>query len=329
MILFPLHGIVLVTCPPDSKDKCDKDNRECPSRPCPPQLCPTQDCAENVPGCPTHTCDKDNRECPSRPCPPQLCPTQNCAENVPGCPTHTCDTGKRECPPQDCKEENLPGHCTEQTRSCTHSGVNYNNGDSWRSAESPCDICHCLDGYVRCEREQCYTPCRNPTAPPPNTCCPVCDGCGVNGHEVPNGAVIPVGDPCQECRCKNGNMVCSRVRCSPPSCHNPVHHAGECCPRCEQCEYDSEVYGNGERFTSKRDPCLQCYCSAGEVSCINMAASCPTPHCTHPARHRGECCATCNNCEYGQRVYADGEVCKPQGDGPCLQCSWWECNLLQ
>lgn len=27
-------------------------------------------------------------------------------------------------------------------------------------------------------------------------------GCDVNGHEVPNGAVIPVGDPCEECRCE-------------------------------------------------------------------------------------------------------------------------------
>lgn len=30
---------------------------------------------------------------------------------------------------------------------------------------------------------------------------------------------------------KNGNMVCSRIRCSAPSCNNPVYHAGECCPR--------------------------------------------------------------------------------------------------
>ncbi|XP_042081177.1 uncharacterized protein LOC121815245 isoform X2 [Haplochromis burtoni] len=186
------------------------------------------------------------------------------------------------------------------------------------------------DGYVRCEREQCYTPCRNPTAPPPNTCCPVCEGCDVNGHEVPNGAVIPVGDPCEECRCENGNMVCSHVYCPAPSCHNPVYHAEECCPRCEQCEYESKVYGNGESFTSKSDPCLQCYCSAGEVFCRNMAASCPTSHCTHPARHRGECCASCNDCQYDQRVYANGVMLRLPGSGPCLHCrckAGWEYNL--
>ncbi|CAI5664367.1 unnamed protein product [Oreochromis niloticus] len=335
---------------PDCQTRtCDEDNSQCPQQPCPPQNCPgenvpdcqtrtcddnrqcpqqpcpNQDCREeNVPGCQTRTCDEDNRQCPQQPCPPQ-----NCAqENVPGCQTQTCNEDNRECPPQDCPQGNVPGGCAQQITGCTHSGVNYNNGDSWRSAESPCDICQCLDGYVHCEREQCYTPCRNPTAPPPNTCCPVCEGCDVNGHEVPNGAVIPFGDPCEECRCENGNMVCSRVRCSPPSCHNPVYHAGECCPRCEQCEYESEVYVNGERFTPRTDSCLQCYCSAGEVSCEHKAASCPTPQCTHPARHRGECCATCNECEYEQRVYADGEMFSPPGGGPCLQCRCKSGNVI-
>lgn len=85
------------------------------------------------------------------------------------------------------------------------------------------------------------------------------------------------------------------------------------------------------------------------MSCERKAASCPTPQCTHPARHRGECCATCNGrcqkyassflyistftettnqlfvfvppeCEYEQRVYADGEMFSPPGGGPCLQC---------
>lgn len=30
------------------------------------------------------------------------------------------------------------------------------------------------------------------------------------------------------------------------------------------------------------------------MSCEHMAALCPTPQCTHPAKHRGECCASCN-----------------------------------
>lgn len=30
------------------------------------------------------------------------------------------------------------------------------------------------------------------------------------------------------------------------------------------------------------------------MSCEHMAALCPTLQCTHPAKHRGECCASCN-----------------------------------
>ncbi|XP_030586933.1 kielin/chordin-like protein [Archocentrus centrarchus] len=319
-------------------------SQPCPSQPCPPQPCPPQPCPpqtypiqhckeENVPDCQPPACNPcPPQPCPQQPgppqeCPPQACPVQNCKEeNVPDCQRRTCEGGNRECP--TCSEENVPEGCEQQTTSCTHSGVSYNHGDSWRSVENPCDICSCSEGQVHCEREQCNTGCRNPAAPPPNSCCPVCDGCGVNGHDFPNGAVMPVGDPCQECTCVDGNMVCSPVRCPALSCHNPVHHAGECCPRCEQCQYESEVYMNGDIFTSRRDPCLQCHCSAGEVSCENMAASCPAPHCSHPAKHTDECCPTCTVCEYEQQIYVDGTVFTPAGSGPCLQCRCKGGNVL-
>ncbi|XP_047453521.1 kielin/chordin-like protein [Mugil cephalus] len=243
-----------------------------------------------------------------------------------GCQTCTCKDGGRDCSPPQCPsldctvKESVPGDCCERCRGCTHSGVRYNHGDNWRPVENPCDVCHCLEGSVRCEREQCNTPCNNPAPPPPNTCCPVCQGCGVNGHDFLNGAVIPSGDRCQECTCVNGNVACSAIRCPALTCRNPVHHAGDCCPRCEQCEYEGEMYENGQKFTSRRDPCLQCRCSAGEVSCERMDASCPALRCSHPVRRKGECCPTCSECEYDRRVYADGRVFTPAGNGPCLQC---------
>lgn len=30
------------------------------------------------------------------------------------------------------------------------------------------------------------------------------------------------------------------------------------------------------------------------MSCVSMDVSCPTTHCSHPAKRRGECCPTCN-----------------------------------
>ncbi|MED6247802.1 hypothetical protein ATANTOWER_017344 [Ataeniobius toweri] len=219
-----------------------------------------------------------------------------------------------------CSSGKVTCQSSSRNKGCTHSGVGYDHGAKWRSAENACDVCSCLEGHVCCEREQCSTPCKYPAAPPFNTCCPVCQGCGVNGHDFPNGAVIPTDDPCQECTCENGNVVCSPLRCPTFSCRSPVHHPGECCPRCEECEFESEVYVNGQKFPSVSDPCLHCHCSEGEVSCERMEASCPTPHCSHPAKKKGECCPTCKKCEFDRRVYADGTVFVPAGSGPCLQC---------
>ncbi|CAK6951146.1 kielin/chordin-like protein [Scomber scombrus] len=245
---------------------------------------------------------------------------------IDGCQTCSCKGGNRECsalpcPSLDCtQKETVPGECCQRCRGCIHSGIQHDHLAKWRPLENPCDICYCLEGHVHCEREQCYTPCKNPAAPPTNTCCPVCQGCGVNGHDFPNGAVIPTEDRCQECTCVNGNVACSSHPCPALPCRNPIHRAGDCCPRCEQCEYESKVYLDGQKFSSRRDPCLHCRCSAGEVSCVRMGASCPTTYCSHPAKRKGECCPTCNECEYERRVYADGKVVTPAGSGPCLQC---------
>lgn len=245
---------------------------------------------------------------------------------VDGCQTCTCKGGQRDCtprpcPPLDCTvKDNVPGHCCQQCRGCHHFGVRYDHKATWRPTENPCEVCQCLEGRVRCEREQCNTPCNSPTPPPPNSCCPVCQGCGVKGQNFPHGAVVPATDRCQECTCVKGDVSCSPRPCPPVPCRNPVQRAGDCCPRCEQCQYESTVYMDGQKFQSRTDPCLNCRCTAGEVSCERMDTSCPPPQCSHPAKRKGECCPTCNECEYDRRVYADGKVFVPAGSGPCLQC---------
>ncbi|XP_049429825.1 kielin/chordin-like protein [Epinephelus fuscoguttatus] len=250
----------------------------------------------------------------------------NVSYTIDGCQTCSCKEGNRDCNPQPCPspdcthKDTVSGDCCQQCGGCVHSGVHYDHGANWRSVENPCEVCYCLEGQVRCEREQCNILCKNPAAPPPNTCCPVCQGCGVNGQDFPNGALIPTGDRCQECSCVNGNVVCSPLPCPALNCRNPVHHPGDCCPGCEHCEYDSKVYVDGQKFPSRRDPCLHCRCSAGEVSCERMDSSCPALHCSHPARRKGECCPTCAECEYDERVYADGKAFAPPGSGPCLHC---------
>ncbi|XP_029378341.1 kielin/chordin-like protein [Echeneis naucrates] len=249
----------------------------------------------------------------------QICTSKGCNR----------ESSPMPCPSLDCAErETVPGSCCQQCKSCTHFGVQYEHKVTWRPEENPCDVCHCLEGLVQCKREPCHTPCNNPASPPPGSCCPVCQGCGVNGRDFPNGNVIPTGDRCQECTCVNGDVVCAPPRCPDLSCRNSVSHAGDCCPRCEHCEYESQVYTEGQTFLSRRDPCLHCRCSAGEVSCERADVSCPTPRCKHPARREGECCPTCDACEYDRRTYTDGKVFNPAGSGPCLQCRCKSGNVI-
>uniref|UniRef100_A0A3B5N165 Kielin cysteine rich BMP regulator n=1 Tax=Xiphophorus couchianus TaxID=32473 RepID=A0A3B5N165_9TELE len=206
-------------------------------------------------------------------------------------------------------QETVPGDCCQQCRGCTHSGVRHDHGARWRSAENPCDLCSCLEGHVHCEREECSTPCDHPSAPPPNSCCPVCQGCGVNGLEFPNKAAIPTGDRCQECTCENGNVVCSALQCPTLTCHSPVHPPGDCCPRCEQCEYESEVYVNGQKFSSLTDPCLLCRCSTGNVICYEE--KCP------PVQLSSLLCVIA--CVLEGVEYEDGSTWQPEG--PCSSCT--------
>lgn len=96
---------------------------------------------------------------------------------------------------------------------------------------------------------------------------------------------------------QNGNVLCSARPCPSLPCQNPVRRPGDCCPRwpaclytlkpisqqpyyltlsvviptardlcmfahrCEQCEYESKLYVDGQKFSSRTEPCLHCRCS--------------------------------------------------------------------
>jgi len=58
----------------------------------------------------------------------------------------------------------------------------------------------------------------------------------------------------------------------------------------------------------------------GETSCRRVDLECPDPDCTHPGRVRGECCRSCNTCEYERRSYRNGATFTPVGASPCVSC---------
>ncbi|XP_035381615.1 kielin/chordin-like protein isoform X1 [Electrophorus electricus] len=224
------------------------------------------------------------------------------------------------CPTHDCNLlETVGGECCPRCRSCVHQGQRYQHGFQWQYPDNPCSVCICLEGHVQCNQQECNLPCRNPSSPEPGACCPVCDDCAIKGQNFRNGEQVPSDDQCEQCVCVSGNVQCERRPCPATSCSHPIMKAGDCCPRCEQCNFESEVYLDGQRFGSKTNPCLSCHCLAGEVVCGE--STCSVFHCTHPAKQQGECCPTCDFCEYERKLYADGTVFHPQEASPCLMCT--------
>ncbi|XP_016099501.1 kielin/chordin-like protein [Sinocyclocheilus grahami] len=240
----------------------------------------------------------------------------------------SCSSGNTVCNTETCPEiacnlvETVGGQCCPRCRSCVQENVQHQHSSQWKLPNDPCTTCTCTEGLVQCESERCNIRCNSPASPPPGSCCPVCDGCSLNGIDIPNGMSLPPGPACDPtCKCENGNINCVQYPpCPPTPCHNPVRRPAECCARCEECIHESEAYTDGQTFVSRQDPCLRCQCSGGQVSCESATSSCPSASCTHPAKPHDQCCPTCNTCEYEGRVYENGEDFRPPGGGPCIQC---------
>ncbi|KAF3688881.1 Kielin/chordin-like protein Cysteine-rich motor neuron 2 protein [Channa argus] len=205
--------------------------------------------------------------------------------------------------------------------SCLFLHVSYVNNSILITFSDGCQTCKCKGGTRECSPLPCPPLDCTQKESVPGHCCQQCRGCIHSGVRHDHGAKWrPVEKSCDVCYCLNGNVVCSTLPCPALSCQNPVHKAGECCPRCEQCEYESRVYMDGQMFSSRRDPCLYCRCSAGEVTCDHMDTSCPTAHCSHPARHKGECCPTCEG-QYNSYTVFPFLCSSWQPEGPCSSCT--------
>eukprot|EP00079_Xenopus_tropicalis_P008629 XP_002931908.2 PREDICTED: kielin/chordin-like protein isoform X1 [Xenopus tropicalis] len=246
--------------------------------------------------------------------------------NMDPCESCTCQDGNVHCVRASCPElscvlhEKIPGECCSQCQSCVDGTVKHKHGEEWKPQGEPCQSCRCLEGRIQCRRRHCAALCRNPLPPRPGTCCPVCDGCLYNGHSYLNGHRVRSTDQCKQCFCENGNVQCEPITCPQAPCRNPVRKTGECCPRCESCEYDSRLFTEGEVFTTVHDPCLQCTCLSGEVSCEHLDRKCPPSQCSHPGRAKGQCCPSCEVCDFEGILYTDRQSFQPLGHGPCLKC---------
>ncbi|KAM4609584.1 kielin/chordin-like protein, partial [Discoglossus pictus] len=66
---------------------------------------------------------------------------------------------------------------------------------------------------------------------------------------------------------------------------------------------------------------------AGEVSCEHLDRRCAAAPCSHPGRASGQCCPSCEVCDFERVLYTDGQTFKPPGHGPCLQCTCTKGNV--
>uniref|UniRef100_A0A8C0XTC2 Kielin/chordin-like protein n=1 Tax=Castor canadensis TaxID=51338 RepID=A0A8C0XTC2_CASCN len=265
-----------------------------------------------------------------------------------------------KCPPSPCPEPILrPGHCCPacQVRGCTEGDSHREHGQEWTTPGDPCRICGCLEGHIQCRQQQCASLCPYPARPLPGTCCPVCDGCFLNGREHRSGEPVGSGDPCLHCRCANGSVQCEPLPCPPVPCRYPGRIPGQCCPVCDGCEYQGHQYRsqetfrlqesgrcvhcscqvgtpavshpglscvlNGEEFAEgvqwepDDQPCTACSCQDGVPVC--GAVLCPPPLCQHPTQPPGDCCPNCESCTYHGQVYTNGQNFTDV-DSPCHIC---------
>ena len=201
------------------------------------------------------------------------------------------DTG-RKCPSTTgCYnvEDKAVDQCCEKCTGCSVNGTVVESGRRWVDPANPCQQFTCFSGVLTTDKVQCDANCRNPVPPGPGQCCPSCPRCYLNGHSLQDGDTAPdPADPCRQCSCKQGHLVCQRKMCPVLPCPSKLHTTppGQCCPQCsrartpgrlpqDMCLFQNSVYRRGESF--KPDPCTSCTCSK-DLTPICTTTGCQKAH---------------------------------------------------
>lgn len=117
---------------------------------------------------------------------------------------------------------------------CTLRNAAYSHGEI--VAVDACTTCRCMEGVLKCYKEECDPLSCTWNTRPDGQCCPVCLGCmsPSTSQKYYNGEQWLEDEYCTSCECINGQAYCSAVLCAP--CNNPVKISGQCCPICNDSE---------------------------------------------------------------------------------------------
>ena len=226
-----------------------------------------------------------------------------------------CEDARRRCPPTvGCYNleaaDRAAGQCCDKCRGCRVNGTIIESGRSWSDPANPCTTMTCFSGVLTSQRVNCGdSTCADPTAPTlPDQCCPSCPGCRLHGLSLKDGEqASDPADPCRECACRQGRLVCQRKACPVVSC--PAHlqsvPRGGCCPACprgrstftpkDMCLFQSKLYRPLDVFQA--DTCTTCTCSADLV-----------PTCTREGCQPAHAAATSSACSLEGETHADGSA---------------------
>ncbi|XP_049339427.1 kielin/chordin-like protein isoform X2 [Astyanax mexicanus] len=224
----------------------------------------------------------------------------------------------KSCPRVQCSYPIVDLCGCEVCDGCSFHGRVYDNGARFPDPQDHCKHCVCMNGGVSCASVDCPgAPCRRPVRRP-GECCPVCTGtCEHSGQVYESGSTFtPANDPCSSCTCLNGRVSCKAWLCS-EHCTHPIQST-DCCPVCDACLYEGLRYTDRQTFVSQSDPCQQCLCLRGSVTCTRTV--CPEVSCPSPVTYRGQCCPQCRGCVHHGREYREGQMWNPPGE-PCSQCT--------
>ena len=215
--------------------------------------------------------------------------------------------------------------------------------------------CICYRGVVKCERQvnSCATNLQgchyveDVVRKTPGACAQDCRGCTVNGTRYDSGKSWREGDQIHECF--SGIMTTTpSIPCPAPMCSNPIQGRLGSCPSCLGCSRAGAVYMEGETKADITDPCNECTCTGGRLSCIRK--SCPVLPCiTRLVKNMpGQCCPVCsrvepafnnisklNKCLFRSLTLFPGQITKPDECTKCtcshsltLECSRHSCPEL-
>ncbi|XP_064091141.1 BMP-binding endothelial regulator protein-like [Macrobrachium nipponense] len=159
--------------------------------------------------------------------------------------------------------------------------------------DNPCLECVCENGIVVCNKRKCPSMegCYWRLEAAGGSCCQDCKGCIHEGRMHKHGTNWT--DGCSHYECQSGVLTVSQSQCHLPCYRSLPLQEGQCCQKCQGCWFEGRSVPEGETVSSRADPCIQCACSKGNLSCEKKA--CPVLSCP-PSRQvpvPNSCCKTC------------------------------------